>query len=141
MKREMYIYANNKSELFYGIMLKKTSLAGMIILYTGAGINHFIHPDTYFSIIPPYLPYHSFINIASGAIEIILGLLLLFSKTRKTAAVGIVVLLTLFIPAHIYMIQKRGCISDKICWPYWVAWVRLFPLQFILMWWAWRSRN
>lgn len=118
-------------------MLKKTSLGVMIILYIGAGVNHFIHPDAYFPIIPPYLPYPSFINIASGAIEIILGILLLFSKTRKFAAYGLIILLALFIPAHVYMIQKGGCMSVKMCIPAWAAWIRLFPLQFMLMWWAW----
>lgn len=122
-------------------MLKKISLILLIILYAGAGINHFIHPDGYLAIIPPYLPNHLFINVASGTIEIILGSLLIFSKMRKTAVYGIIVLLALFIPAHIYMIQKGGCMSATICWPLWLAWVRLFPLQFLLMWWAWWHRK
>ncbi|MBC7890223.1 MAG: DoxX family membrane protein [Ferruginibacter sp.] len=122
-------------------MLKKISLVLMIVLYIGAGLNHFIHPGGYFSIIPPYLPYPHFINIVSGAIEIILGILLIFPKTRKFGALGLVVLLVLFIPAHIYMIQKGGCMSETMCWPVWAAWVRLFPLQFLLMWWAWCHRK
>jgi uncharacterized membrane protein len=44
--------------------------------------------------------------------------------------------LILFIPAHIYMIEKGGCMSIQMCLPAWVAWVRLFPLQFILIAWA-----
>jgi uncharacterized membrane protein len=122
-------------------MQKRISLVLMIVLYAGAGVNHFIHPDTYFSIIPPYLAFHSFINITSGIIEIVLGALLLFSKTRTIAALGIVILLILFIPAHIYMIQIGGCMSEKMCWPQWAAWLRLFPLQFALMWWAWSNRK
>jgi len=122
-------------------MLKKISLVPMIFLYVGAGINHFIHPDGYLAIIPPYLPNHLFINIASGTIEIVLGILLIFSITRNLAVYGIIALLVLFIPAHVYMIQKGGCMSATMCWPVWVTWIRLFPLQFLLMWWAWRHRN
>ena len=122
-------------------MLKKISLVLMAVLYVGAGFNHFIHPGTYYAIIPPYLPYHTFINLASGTIEIVLGLLLLFMPTRKIAAFGIIILLTLFIPAHIYMIQKGGCMTTTMCIPAWVAWLRLFPGQFILMWWAWWNRK
>ena len=124
-------------------MIKIKTIGSILIciLYVSAGINHFIHPDAYYAIIPPYLPFHFFINIASGITEIILGALILFSKTKTVAAYGIIVLLILFIPAHVYMIQKGGCMSEKICIPLWVAWLRLFPLQFILMLWAWWHRK
>ena len=122
-------------------MVKKISLILMAAFYLVAGANHFLHPASYYALIPPYLPFPSFINIASGLMEIILGALLLFSSTRKIAAYGVIILLTLFIPAHVYMIQKGGCMSETMCWPVWVAWVRLFPFQFILMWWAWANSN
>lgn len=117
-------------------MIKNISLILMTVFYLAAGINHFLHPDNYYALIPPYFPFHQFINMASGAAEIIFGGLLIFSSSRKAGAYGIVVLLILFIPAHIYMIQKGGCMSVQMCVPPWVAWVRLFPLQFILIAWA-----
>lgn len=117
-------------------MIKNISLILMTVFYLVAGINHFLHPDNYYALIPPYFPFHQFINIASGAAEIIFGGLLIFSSSRKAGAFGIVVLLILFIPAHIYMIQKGGCMSVQVCIPAWLAWVRLFPLQFVLIAWA-----
>lgn len=119
-------------------MLRKILLILLVILYVGAGINHFLHPAGYLSIIPPYLPAHKAINYISGAAEIILGILLLFPGTRKFAAYGIALMLVAFIPAHIYMIQKGGCMGSggALCIPAWLAWVRLFPLQFILIGWA-----
>ena len=124
-------------------MLKKISLVLLIILYIGAGINHFWHPAGYYSIIPKYIPNHYLINILSGIAELILGTLLIFPATRKFAAYGIVLMLIAFIPAHIYMIQKGGCMGPKpaLCIPLWGAWLRLFPLQFIMMWWAWWHRK
>lgn len=124
-------------------MIKIKTIGSILIclLYVSAGINHLIHPDAYYAIIPPYLPFHYLINITSGITEIILGSLILFSKTKTVAAYGIIVLLILFIPAHVYMIQKGGCMSEKICIPLWAAWLRLFPLQFILMLWAWWHRK
>jgi uncharacterized membrane protein len=122
-------------------MLKKASLLLLIILYVSGGINHFIHPEAYLPIIPDYLPYPMVINIVSGILEIILGSMLIFSKTRAFAAYGIIILLVLFIPTHIYMIQKGGCMSEAICIPNWAAWIRLFPLQFLLMAWAWGHRK
>jgi uncharacterized membrane protein len=50
-------------------------------------------------------------------------------------------LLIAFIPTHIYMIQKGGCMSPEVCIPAWVAWLRLFPMQFVLMYWAWSNRK
>jgi uncharacterized membrane protein len=117
-------------------MAKKISLVILIVFYVLAGINHFWHPESYYDLIPPYLPFPGLINYASGIAEIVLGLLLLMPATRKVAAFGIIALLILFIPAHIYMIQMDGCISINFCVPAWVAWVRLFPLQFILIAWA-----
>ena len=117
-------------------MIKNISLIAMIIFYLLAGINHFLHPESYYALIPPGFPFHHLINVTSGSVEIIFGTLLIFASTRKKAAIGIIFLLILFIPAHIYMIQKGGCMSDQICIPVWAAWIRLFPLQFILIAWA-----
>lgn len=107
----------------------------------GAGINHFLQPDSYYKIIPDYLPNPVFINLFAGIAEIMLGLLFLFSKTRRLAAFGIIAMLTAFIPAHIVMIQNGFCLSNGYCLPQWATWVRLFPLQFLLMLWAWKCRK
>ena len=122
-------------------MFKKISYILIPVLYIAAGINHFRRPDGYYTIIPDYLPYHVFINVFSGIAEIILGLLFIFSKTRTIAAYGIIALLITFIPAHIVMIQKGFCLSNGWCLPVWATWVRLFPLQFVLMHWAWVCRK
>ena len=122
-------------------MIKKISLILMAGFYLLAGINHFVHPANYYLLIPPFLPFHHLINIVSGLAEITLALLLPFSCTRGVACYGIILLLILFIPAHVYMIQKGGCIAPGLCVVLWVAWIRLIPLQFILMLWAWWHRN
>lgn len=113
----------------------------MVIFYIAAGINHFRNPSVYYAIIPSYFPGHEWINIISGMAEILLAVLLLFPTTKKAAAYGIVLLLIAFIPAHIYMIEKGWCISNGFCLPLWARWLRLFPLQFLLMWWAYRHRK
>lgn len=118
-------------------ILKQVSLVLLIGLYIGAGINHFWHPAGYLSIIPPYLPAHETINIIAGIAELIAGALLIFKTTRKAGAYLVILLLIAFIPAHVYMIQKGGCMGPQICISKTAAWLRLFPLQFILIWWAW----
>lgn len=118
-------------------MLKKISLILLIILYAGAGINHFWHPQAYYTIIPPYLGNPYLINILAGIAELICSVLLIIPATRKIGAYLVIAMLVAFIPAHIYMIKKGGCMGTEICVPLWGAWLRLVPLQFILILWAW----
>ena len=122
-------------------MFKKISFILIPVFYIAAGINHFRSPDSYYKIIPEYLPYPVFINLFSGIAEIVLGLFFIFSKTRTIAAYGIIALLVAFIPAHIVMIQNGFCLSSGYCLPAWATWVRLFPLQFLLMIWVWKYRK
>ena len=121
-------------------MFKKVSLLLLILLYVGAGINHFWHPDFYYPIIPPYLPNPYLINIAAGISEIVLGILLIFSNTRTFAVYMIIAMLIAFIPVHVYMIQKGGCMNERVCIPLWEAWLRIF-LQPVLIFWAWWHRK
>lgn len=120
--------------------MKKLNLYLLIIFYTAAGINHFVHPSFYAPMMPPYLPVHTFLNYMAGLAEIAGAMLLIFSNTRNWGVYLIIATLIAFIPAHIYMIQMGGCMSKDICLPLWGAWVRLFPLQFLMMWWAWSVR-
>jgi len=122
-------------------MFKKISYVLIPLFYIGAGINHFWHSAGYYTIVPGYLPNAWLINIFAGIAEIILGSLFLFSQTRFVAAYGIIAMLIAFIPAHIVMIQKGFCLSNGYCLPQWAVWIRLFPLQFILMLWAWSCRK
>jgi len=122
-------------------MAKRISLIVMIAFYLLAGINHFIRPSSYYKLIPGYLPYPVALNIISGALEIIFAILLIFFATRKIAVYSIIALLIAFIPAHIVMIQNGFCLSNGYCLPEWATWLRLFPMQFILMWWAWSQKS
>jgi uncharacterized membrane protein len=122
-------------------MKKKISFVLLILLYAAAGINHFVHNGFYYPIIPPYFPNPILINIIAGVIEIVAAVLLIFPITRKFGSYLIIAMLIAYIPAHIYMIQMDGCMSEQVCFPAWAAWVRLFPFQFVLMWWAWSHRK
>lgn len=104
--------------------------------YVVAGLNHFINPSFYSALIPPYLPLHTVINYGSGAAEILLGLGLLSTVTRRPAAIGIIVMLIAFIPAHIHFIIQDSCLGE-LCVPTWVGWVRLLAIHPVLLLWAW----
>ena len=120
---------------------KRNGLFLLIIFYLVAGLNHFIMPEFYMPLIPEYFPAKNAINTFSGIIEILLAIGLSMQKTRKISSIGIIVLLIVFIPAHIHFIQKGACFEGSLCVPLWVAWVRLFPVHFLLMIWAWWCRD
>ncbi len=110
------------------------------LFYIMAGINHFRNPETYYRLIPPYLPAHIQLNTLVGIAEIICGIFLFFSPTRKWAAYSIVLMLLAFIPAHIYFIKMGSCLPD-LCVPQWVGWTRLLILHPLLIAWAWYAKN
>ncbi len=110
----------------------------LIVFYIFAGYNHFASPSFYLPIIPPYLSnWANEINLLSGILEIILGILLIPKSTRPYAAKGIIILLILFIPSHIYFIQKGSFTLGAIEITSTLSWFRLLIGQPILMLWAW----
>jgi uncharacterized membrane protein len=121
--------------------MKQLSSLLLGFFYLLAGVNHFWHPDFYLPLIPSYLPQPELLNYAIGVIEIILGAGVLYNNTRKYACHGIIALLVLFIPSHIWFIQKGGCMSESLCVPVWVAWVRLLLVHPFLIWWAYTSKK
>ena len=123
--------------------IRNILLVALIAFYVFAGVNHFTNPSFYIPIIPPYLiKWASEINIISGAVEIILGLLLIPKATRAKAGVGILLLLIAFIPSHVYFIQKGEFTIGTINFNPFISSIRLFVGQPILMLWAyWASKS
>ena len=105
----------------------------MSLFYINIGIKHFTDPVWFLYIMPPYLKTIGLELIyISGFFEIVLGILLLFSRYRKIAAYGIILLLIAVYPANIYLAfneepQKLIGISS-----FKASWLRL-PLQFIFI--------
>lgn len=121
--------------------LKKISLVFLIALYLIAGSNHFVHPDAYLKLIPPYFPFPKILNLLAGFFEVLFGLMLIFKSTRKYAVYGIILMLIVFISAHIYMIQLAPFMLGKLLVTKTAAWIRL-PLQAVLIAWAcWHRKD
>ena len=106
----------------------------MALFYIAAGINHFVHPDGYVKIMPPYIPYHEAMVFLSGVAELVLGVLLLPTVTRPFAAWGLISLLIAVFPANIQMAVDAYHTGKP---PLWIALLRL-PFQIPLLWWAWK---
>ena len=92
-----------------------------------AGIMHIIKPKFFKHFIPKPFP-KTLVNYVFGVIEFVLGIGLLFSETVKQAAIGIFILILIFLPVHIWDVtRERPAIGSKK-----LAIIRL-PLQFVLL--------
>ena len=101
----------------------------MSFFYISVGIKHFTDPEWFVRIMPPYLPYHIELVYLSGFFEIVLGLMILFKRTRVIGSWGLILLLIAVFPANIYLAQTNGAALDTT--PI-IAWGRL-PFQFFFI--------
>ncbi len=126
----------------FDLPIKTSRRIGLILLalfFVAAGINHFLNPDFYVAIMPPYLPLHFELVYLSGFFEILGGVAVLFSPLRRWAGYGLILLLIAVLPANIYMAVNADEFSDTAS--EWALYARL-PVQFLLIWWAfWATGN
>lgn len=112
--------------------IRKIALYLMSLLYIVAGLYHFINPQVYLQIMPPWLPWQKLLVYISGVAEITLGLGILYKPWRSMAAWGIIFLLIAIFPANIQMAINYHYENHP---RFWGSMLRL-PLQIFLIWWA-----
>ena len=114
----------------------------MVYFYINVGIKHFTDPYWFLDIIPPYLEFIGMeLVYISGLFEILLGLLLLFPKSRQVGSYGIIFLLIAVYPANIYLAFNQKPQELIGISSFAASWIRL-PIQFILIGLAyWHSKT
>lgn len=107
------------------------------IVFVLAGSLHFVGPQAYERIVPPYLPAPRALVLVSGAAEIAGGLGALFGgpRLRRAAGWGLISLLIAVFPANLHMALNPDAVSGLDV-PRWLLWTRL-PIQPLLMAWVW----
>ena len=103
--------------------------------WIAAGANHFAMPRAYEAIVPDYLPAHRELVVASGIAEIIGGIAVMPSPTRRLARWWLLAVLAAVYPANIHMALHPERYRRV---PPLGLWARL-PLQFLCAWWVWRA--
>jgi uncharacterized membrane protein len=104
--------------------------------FVSAGINHFLIPRTYESIVPPSMRDNAARLVAiSGVAEIAGGVGVLLPRTRRLSGLGLIALLAAVFPANLHMARDSDCFPRI---PRWALYARL-PLQPLMMRWAWRA--
>ena len=116
---------------------KRPLLYVMGPLYVVAGVLHFVVPELYAQIIPPFLPAPLALVYLSGVAEIAVGIGVLIPRTRRYAAWATIALLIAIFPANVYMATSMVVvdgIGGNDPSPL-IRWGRL-PLQGVLILWA-----
>ena len=123
------------------ISFKFITIVLMSLFYINVGIQHFVDPNWFVQIMPPYLPLHYEAVYLSGFFEILFGLMLLYNKTRYIAAWGLILLLIAVYPANIYLAFNKIPQEAIGISAFAASWVRL-PIQFIFLGLAyWHSKD
>lgn len=103
------------------------------IFFIIAGAVHFLRPNFYLKIMPPYIPFSLAMVYLSGLAEIVLGALIPVPRMTRLAAWGLILLLIAVFPANIHMALHPDYFPEI---PKWGLYGRL-PLQGVLILWAW----
>ena len=106
----------------------------LVAFFLFMGSAHFIAPTQYYAMMPTWLPMQTILIYASGCIEIILAILLLFTKSRKNAAKVIIAMLIAFL-ILIHIPQSIGYYKTEH--PDFMLSIARIPMQFLLIGWAW----
>ena len=111
---------------------KKIVLFGLAAFFINVGVDHFVNPEFYLSIMPPAFPLHLEAVYISGFFEILGGVGVLIPRLRKIAGWGLVALLVAVYPANIYMaITPEAFPEASVA----LLYVRL-AFQFLFIYWA-----
>jgi uncharacterized membrane protein len=110
----------------------------LAIFFVLAGLNHFLRTEFYLHIMPPYLPWPRMLVYLSGALEVLLGVMVMIPRWSSVAGWGLVLLLIAVIPANIHMAVNSYLYPE---YSRTLLLLRL-PVQLILIFWAyWSTRR
>jgi uncharacterized membrane protein len=108
-------------------------------VFVAAGLAHFVAPQFYRPMMPPWLPAHDLLILLSGIGEVAGGIGLMIPRVRVAAAYGLIALLIAVFPANIQMLINA--IADGAPGLFQAGlWLRL-PLQLVLIRWVWKVRR
>lgn len=114
-------------------MIRRALQIGLGLFFITAGTLHFVNPSFYLKMMPPLLPFPLALVYISGAAEILFGTGVVWEKTRRVSAWGLVALLVAVFPANLYLAFNPE-VFPHIPEP--VLWARL-PFQALFVFWVW----
>ena len=112
------------------VEILRYALGGLFIV---TGVLHFVRPQSFTSIMPPYVPFPQAAVFVSGMAELGLGIAVMFRSLDPWPAWGLIALLVAVFPANVHMALHPELFSKV---PRLALYARL-PMQALLIYWAW----
>lgn len=82
---------------------KHLGLLIVFIWFMGGGLYHFITPEFFTNIMPPYIPWHLELVYISGVFEILGAIGILIPRFRQLAGNCLILLVVCVTPANLHM--------------------------------------
>ncbi|MFZ4619738.1 MAG: DoxX family protein, partial [Bacteroidota bacterium] len=101
-----------------------------------AGAMHFVIPEFYLAMMPPFIPFQSFFVIITGIAEMAGAVALQVPKLRRTSGILMIVMLVAIFPANIYVAWAQPVLPNVSYTPASMWWRLLLQPVFIA--WIWR---
>ena len=109
-----------------------TYILAVIMILGAAG--HIFYPDSYTGMIPEFIS-DKLAHILAAISELAIGLALLIPKLRKYGGLGLMILMIIFMPLHIWDVVREDPFMGSAT----AAWIRFFVQAFFIAggWWVW----
>lgn len=104
----------------------------MAVVFTTAGVGHFVKPEPFEQIIPDAMPAKREIVYGTGVIEVLGGLALLVNRASPLVGRLLALFLLLVFPANVNQALNDIQFEGVPTVPRWLLWARL-PLQVVLV--------
>jgi uncharacterized membrane protein len=118
---------------------RQVALGFVFLWFLLGGVAHFMFTDAQMRIVPPWMPWPRAAVLASGVLELVGAVGLLFGRWRALAAWGLFALTLAVTPANVFMLRHAVDFPQV---PQWLLVARL-PLQLVLLgliaWVAWAA--
>lgn len=114
---------------------KSAGLAVVFLFFFIGGTAHFVMPEFFIRIMPPYIPLHREAVLLSGAIELILAFCLLKPSLRPLTGWALIALICTVSLANLHMSMNPELFPE---FPQWALTLRWF-IQAGLLWLVWWS--
>lgn len=112
---------------------RRVARGAFALFMIAAGVSHFVNPEFFLGIVPPWLPAPGALVAVSGAAEVVAGIGVLLPRFRRAAGLFAIAVLLAVFPANVWMAVDLSIWPEV---PVWARWARL-PFQFVFIWWAW----
>lgn len=118
------------------MITSKWKIVARLFIFTWffiGGVAHFLIPEPFLRIMPPYIPYPLACVYISGAFELLGSFAIWVKSIRHFAGYGLMLLVVIVTLANIQMYQHPELFPSI---PQWLLIIR-FPVQALLIWLIW----